>query len=169
MHAGGPLIVLTMTSEKKVRVGFRLAPLPLQQPRECHRGTHSPCEQARLGAFAPTFAGEFGWLRSRPAASVKYTRYPSGQGNLRALASEPPSLCDRNAAQIRRTSHPTCHQRIRRLRSRPAASAKYTRVPIGPGRPPNFYLKTLINGPRRRAAKRPHCKTLPCCYEATLH
>ena len=24
---------------KKVRVGFGLVPLPLQQPRECHRGT----------------------------------------------------------------------------------------------------------------------------------
>ena len=48
-------------------------------------------------ASIPAFAGKFGWLRSRPAASAKHTRYPSDLENLRTPASGPLSLLDRNA------------------------------------------------------------------------
>jgi len=55
-------VVLTMTSEN-VRVGFGLVPLPLQQPRECHRGTpphvwmvYCPNVDAHDGLNWPLFA-----------------------------------------------------------------------------------------------------------------
>ena len=40
----------------------------------------------------PVFAGKFGWLRSLPSASAKYTRYQSGLENLRTAAFGAASL-----------------------------------------------------------------------------
>ena len=100
----------------------------------------------------PHVAGEFGWLRSRPAASAKYTRYPSGPENLRAAASGTLLLLDRDVRPDMPCVSPRC--KSVRLSTLPAFESKRVLERRGAA------------GPRTR---RTSAFGFPGCYEARLH
>ena len=106
----------------------------------------SDLEIERNFFFARFLVSKSAWLRSPPAASAKYTRYPLGLGNLRA---PPFPVFGRNAGRIGRASHRACRRRIAWLRSRPAASTTYSRRPIGSRKHPHFCFcdrRALLRG-----------------------
>ena len=51
-------------------------------------------------------------LRSQPAASAKYTRYPLGLGNMRAPAFAPLPVFGRNTGRVRRAARCSCCRQI---------------------------------------------------------